>query len=99
MAVAAGAARQLLLLMAQLPQIRLSLDQWLDNPPLQEAAAVPLLLAGRRFLPGALHCCRLPATLCFTSTQRRNTGASVTIPPARPPLMSRWPSSWGRSPA
>src|SRR5215207_6727231 len=39
---AAAAARQLLLMMEQVPEIKTSLDEWLDHPPTQEAAAIPL---------------------------------------------------------
>ena len=51
---AGGAAREILLLMAQVPQIKVSLAQWLDSPPTQEAAAVPLVLAAPAVLSGCI---------------------------------------------
>jgi hypothetical protein len=53
-AEAAAAARQLLVMMARVPQMQPSLDEWLDHPPTQEAAAVPLVLAAPVVLAGCI---------------------------------------------
>jgi hypothetical protein len=53
-AAAAAAARQILTLMAQSPELQPSLDEWLDNPPSQEAAAIPLILAAPVVLAGCI---------------------------------------------
>jgi hypothetical protein len=53
-ATAAASARQLLLLMSEIPDIQPSLEQWLENPPQQEAAAVPLILAAPIVLTGCI---------------------------------------------
>lgn len=53
-AAAAASARQLLTLMAQVPEIKSSVEEWLDNPPTQEAAALPLLLAAPAVLTGCI---------------------------------------------
>ena len=51
---AGAAARQILILMSQSPELRPSLDEWLDNPPTQEAAAIPLVLAAPIVLAGCI---------------------------------------------
>jgi hypothetical protein len=53
-AQAAEAARRLLSLLAQVPEVQPSLAEWLDNPPTQEAAAVPLILAAPVVLTGCI---------------------------------------------
>ncbi|HYG11986.1 MAG TPA: hypothetical protein VD835_18710 [Pyrinomonadaceae bacterium] len=53
-AAAAASARQLLTMMAQVPEIKPSLEEWLEHPPTQEAAAVPLLLAAPVVLTGCI---------------------------------------------
>jgi len=53
-ATAAQVARQLLQTMAEVPEIQPSLDEWLDSPPTQEAAAIPLLLAAPIVLTGCI---------------------------------------------
>lgn len=53
--VAAGrAARELLRMMAGFPELRTTVDDWLDNPPRQEAAAVPLILAAPAVFAGCI---------------------------------------------
>lgn len=52
---AAGrAARELLRMMAGFPELRTTVDEWLDNPPRQEAAAVPLILAAPAVFAGCI---------------------------------------------
>lgn len=51
---AAAAARSLLRMYLDVPEIRPSLDEWLDNPPTQEAAAIPLILAAPVVLAGCI---------------------------------------------
>lgn len=51
---AAQVARQLMLIMAEVPELQPSLDEWLDTPPTQEAAAIPLLLAAPVVLTGCI---------------------------------------------
>jgi hypothetical protein len=53
-AAAAASARELLTMMAQVPEIKPSLEEWLDHPPTQEAAAIPLLLAAPVVLTGCI---------------------------------------------
>jgi hypothetical protein len=53
-AQAAEAARRLLGLLAQVPEVQPSLAEWLDTPPTQEAAAVPLILAAPVVLTGCI---------------------------------------------
>ncbi len=53
-ATAAQAARQLLLVMAEVPELQPSLDEWLAAPPTQEAAPIPLLLAAPVVLTGCI---------------------------------------------
>lgn len=53
-AAAGAAARQILILMSQSPELQPSLDEWLDNPPTQEAAAIPLILAAPVVLAGCI---------------------------------------------
>ncbi len=52
--VAAGFAKELLLLMSQSPEIRQSLEAWLDQPPVQEEAALPLILTAPIVFTGCL---------------------------------------------
>jgi hypothetical protein len=51
---AAIAARRLLSIMAQIPEMHSSLDEWLDHPPTQETAAIPLVLAAPVILTGCI---------------------------------------------
>lgn len=51
---AAQAARQVLHLLAEVPEVQPSLDEWLENPPTQETAAVPLVLAAPVVLAGCI---------------------------------------------
>jgi hypothetical protein len=54
-AVAAGhAAREVLRMMALVPELVPSVDEWLENPPRQEAAAVPLILAAPAVFSGCI---------------------------------------------
>lgn len=53
-AAAAASARQLLTIMGQVPEIKSSLEEWLEHPPTQEAAAIPLLLAAPVVLTGCI---------------------------------------------
>ena len=53
-AAAGAAARQLLSLAAEVPELRPSLEEWLEDPPTQEAAALPLVLAAPIVLSGCL---------------------------------------------
>ena len=53
-AAAGAAARQLLLLLAEAPELQPSLDEWLESPPTQEAAAIPLILAAPVVLTGCI---------------------------------------------
>ena len=53
-ALAAEAARQLLHNMAQVPEMQGSLDEWLEHPPTQEAAAIPLILAAPVVMTGCI---------------------------------------------
>lgn len=53
-AASGEAARQLLMFMAQVPAVQPSLDEWLDAPPTQEMAALPLLLLAPVVLTGCL---------------------------------------------
>jgi hypothetical protein len=50
----AEAARALLKTMAEVPEMRESVDYWLDHPPVQETAAIPLLLAVPVVLTGCI---------------------------------------------
>lgn len=52
--VAADAARQLLGMMARVPEVQASLDEWLDRPPTQETAAIPLILAAPIVITGCI---------------------------------------------
>lgn len=51
---AAQAARELLKMMAEAPEMRESVEYWLDHPPVQETAALPLLLAAPVVLTGCI---------------------------------------------
>jgi hypothetical protein len=53
-AATAAAGRELLLMMARVPDMQPSLDEWLDHPPTHEAAAVPLILAAPVVLTGCI---------------------------------------------
>lgn len=63
---AANAARQLLLLIAELPEAGSSLEQWLDDPPVQEAAAIPLVLAAPVVLTGCVALLQVAGHVRFT---------------------------------
>jgi hypothetical protein len=64
-AAAAAAARQLLSLMAQVPEMQPSLDEWLDRPPTQEAAALPLVLSAPIVLTGCITLLQVAGHLRF----------------------------------
>lgn len=51
---AAQAARELLKVMAEAPEMGASLKNWLDDPPVQETAMIPLLLAAPVVLTGCV---------------------------------------------
>ncbi len=51
---AAQAARELLKVMAENPEMQTSVEEWLDNPPVQETAPIPLLLAAPVVLTGCI---------------------------------------------
>jgi hypothetical protein len=51
---AAQAARELLKTMAGTPEMRASVEGWLDRPPIQEMAPIPLLLAAPVVLTGCI---------------------------------------------
>jgi hypothetical protein len=53
-AAAGRAARELLCMMLGFPELRTTVDEWLDNPPRQEAAAVPLILAAPAVFAGCI---------------------------------------------
>src|SRR5262245_14989351 len=53
-AAAAQAARELLKAMAEVPEMRVSVEGWLDSPPVQETAPIPLLLAAPVVLTGCI---------------------------------------------
>jgi len=49
-----AAARELLALLAQLPDVRPSLEEWLAEPPTQETAAVPLIVIAPLVFTGCI---------------------------------------------
>jgi hypothetical protein len=51
---AAQAARELLKVMAEAPEMQASVETWLENPPVQETAPIPLLLAAPVVLTGCI---------------------------------------------
>jgi len=51
---AAQAARELLQVMAEVPEMKESVENWLDHPPVQETAVIPLLLAAPVVLTGCI---------------------------------------------
>ena len=51
---AAQAARELLKTMAEAPEMRQSVQGWLDHPPVQETAVIPILLAVPVVLTGCI---------------------------------------------
>jgi hypothetical protein len=53
-AKAAAAARELIGILAEIPEVEGSVGAWLKEPPSQEAAAIPLLLAAPIVLTGCL---------------------------------------------
>lgn len=53
-AAAGRVARELLRIMAGFPELRTTVDEWLDKPPRQEAAAVPLILAAPAVFAGCI---------------------------------------------
>ncbi len=78
---AAAAARQLVALLAEVPELTPSVDAWLDDPPTQEAAAVPLLIAAPVVLTG----CLILLQVAGHTTFHRNTDGrwSVSYDPSR----------------
>jgi hypothetical protein len=62
---AAKAARELLQLMAEAPQTRAAVEGWLDQPPGQEMAPIPLLLAAPVVLTGCIAFLTLVGSLRF----------------------------------
>jgi hypothetical protein len=71
---AATAARQVLLMMAQVPQMKASVDQWLDNPPVQETAAVPLLLAAPVVFTGCIALLQVVGHVKFKLDSKKQWG-------------------------
>jgi hypothetical protein len=51
---AGAAARKLLLILSESPDVQPSLDDWLENPPVQEQAAIPLVLAAPVVFSGCI---------------------------------------------
>jgi hypothetical protein len=70
-AAAGRAARELLRVMAQAPDLHASLDGWLEEPPRQETLAVPLLIAVPAVFAGCI------ALLQVLGPERR-TGERLT---------------------
>lgn len=80
-AVAAAAARQVIALLAEVAEVAPSITAWLEDPPTQEAAAVPLLLAAPVVLTG---CVILLQVAGHTSFHRDPDGRwSVNYDPSR----------------
>lgn len=78
---AAGAARKLLMLMGGVSEMRASLESWLDNPPVQETAPIPLLLAAPVVLTG---CIAFLTVIGGTSIHRRPDGSwDISIDPSK----------------
>ena len=53
-AASVAAARELLALLAQVPEVRPSLEDWLADPPAQETAAVPLIVVAPLVFTGCI---------------------------------------------
>ena len=70
-AAAGKAARELLTVMAGVPEMRRSVEGWLDHPPVQETAVIPLLLALPVVLTG---CIALLTVVGNTTIQRDEKG-------------------------
>jgi hypothetical protein len=80
-AAAAAAARELIALLAGVPEIEPSVNEWLADPPSQEAAAIPLILAAPVVLTG---CVVLLQLVGHTSFRRDGNGKwSVSYDPGR----------------
>jgi hypothetical protein len=80
-ASAAAAARELLELLAQVPESAPAVEGWLDDPPVQEAAAIPLLLSVPVVFTGCLILLQMAG---HTSFARDSTGKwSVSYDPAK----------------
>jgi hypothetical protein len=65
-AQAAAAARELLALLAQVPEAGPAVDQWIEEPPDQEAAAVPLVLGVPVVLTGCVILLQLAGHTSFS---------------------------------
>jgi hypothetical protein len=65
---AAIAARELLQLMAKVPELQPSIDEWLEKPPGNEALAVPLVLAAPAVLAGCIAFLHVVGHLRFRRT-------------------------------
>ena len=53
-AASVAAARELLALLARVPEVRPSLEDWLADPPAQETAAVPLIVVAPLVFTGCI---------------------------------------------
>ncbi len=84
---AAQAARELLKVMAEAPEMRASVEGWLETPPVQETAPIPLLLAAPVVLTG---CIVVLAMVGGTSIHRRPDGTwDIQIDPAKETPMNK----------
>jgi hypothetical protein len=84
-AVAAASARQLLLMMSEVPEIQPRLRELLENPPKQEQLAVPLILAAPIVLTGCIVLLQIAGHIHF----KRNPDGSWEVgydPTAEGPL-------------
>jgi hypothetical protein len=80
-ASAAIAARQLLVMMAQVPRMEASLEQWLDNPPTREAASILPLVAAPVVLTGCVVLLQIAGHVKFEMDSERHW--TVSIDPTR----------------
>jgi hypothetical protein len=78
---AAQAARELLKAMVEAPEMRVSVEGWLDHPPLQEMAPIPLLLAAPVVLTGCIAFLAVVGSLRFSRDKDGKwTGTVDTTP-------------------
>jgi hypothetical protein len=84
---AAEAARELLKMMAEVPEMRASVVTWLDHPPVQETAAIPLVLAA----PIVLTACIALLTVVGNISFRRSKDGKweVTYDPSKASPMNK----------
>lgn len=75
MADSARAARELLVLLAESPEAAAVIEEWVENPPEQEAAALPLVLAAPLVLTG----CVLLLQLVGHTSFRHEPGKGWTV--------------------